>query len=129
MAKRSRESLSLNKYLEKGPQLQDLLWSILVHNKFTLYALTVNIQKVFLKIRIRKSDCDALCFHWIKNQDINQIDLLSFTKLVFILTQSSFVLEATLGGNISKYRGVYKNVVEEIAASMYKDDLIRRKKK
>ena len=55
-----------------------------------------------------------------------------FTKLVFGLTQSPFVLEATLFQNtsffkirpISKYGEVYKKIVEEITASMYFDDLI-----
>ena len=40
------------------------------------------------------------------------------------MTQSPFVLEATLAEHISKYREVHKKIVEEIAASMYVDDLI-----
>ena len=101
-AKSSRESPSLNECLEKGPPLQNLLWNILVRNRFKPYAITADIQKAFLQIRIRESDCDALCFHWIKNQDINQIDILRFTRLAFGLTQLPFILEATLGKHISK---------------------------
>ena len=40
------------------------------------------------------------------------------------MTQSPFVLEATLGEHISKYTEVHKKIDEEIAASMYVDDLI-----
>ena len=40
------------------------------------------------------------------------------------MTQSSYVLEATLEEHISKYREVHKKIVEEIVASVYVDDLI-----
>ena len=50
------------------------------------------IQKEFLQIRIRESDPDAIRFHWIKNRDINQIEILRFCK--------PFALEADLGGHI-----------------------------
>ena len=75
-AKPSRESLLLNECLGKGPPLQNLLWKILIRNRFKPYAITADIQKAFLQIKIRESDRDALRFHWIKNQDINQIDIL-----------------------------------------------------
>ena len=101
-AKSSRESSSLNECLEKGPPLQNLLWNILARNRFKPNAITADIQKAFLQIRIRESDRDALRFHWIKNQDINQIDILRFTRLAFGLTQLPFILEATLGKHISK---------------------------
>ena len=96
----------------------------MIHNRFKPYAITADIQNTFLQIRIRESDCDALCFHWIKNQDINQIDILRFTRLLFGLSQSPFVLEVTLAEHISKYREVHQKIVKEIAASMYIDDLI-----
>ena len=122
-AKSSRESPSLNKCLEKRPPSQNLLWNILVRNRFKPYAITADIQKAFLQIRILEFNRDALRFQWIKNQDINQVDILRFTRLVFGLTQSPFVLEATLGEHILKYRKAHEKIVEKIAASMYVDDL------
>ena len=123
-AKSSRESPSLNECLEKRLPLQNLLWNILIRNRFKPYPITADIQKAFLQIRIRDSDRDALRFHWIKNQDINQIDILRFPRLAFGLTQSPFILEETLGKHTSKYREVHKKIVEEIAANMYAGDLI-----
>ena len=96
----------------------------MVHNTFKPYAIIADIQKAFLQIKIRESGRDALHFHWIKNQDINQFDILRFARLVFGLTQSPFVFEATLGENISKYTEVHKKIVEDIAASMYVDYLV-----
>ena len=40
------------------------------------------------------------------------------------MTRSLFVLEATLGEHISKYGDVLNKIVEEIAASIYVDDLM-----
>ena len=125
-AKPSRESLLLNECLGKGPPLQNLLWKILIRNRFKPCAITADIQKAFLQIKIRESDRGALRFRWIKNQDINQIDILRFTRLVLGLTQLPFVLEATPGEHISKYREVHKKIVEENTASMYVEDLISR---
>ena len=82
----------------------------MVRNRFKPYAITADIQKAFLQIRIRESYRGALRFHWIKNQDINQIDILRFTRLVFGLTRSPFVLEATLGEHISKHGEVHKKL-------------------
>ena len=96
----------------------------MVCNRFKPYAITADIQKAFLQIRILEFNCDALRFHWIKNQDSNQTDILRFTRLVFGLTQSPFVLEATLGEHILKYREAHEKIVEKIAASMYVDDLV-----
>ena len=113
-AKSGRESPSLNECLEKAPPLQNILWNILGRN----------IQKAFPRVRIRESDRDTLRFHWIKNQDINQTDILRFTRLVLGLTQPPFVLEAILGEHISKYGENHEKIAEEIAASMCVNNLI-----
>ena len=129
-------------------------WYVIDSNPTLLLLI---FRKSFFIIRVRESYRDALRFHWIKNQDITQIDILTlnvscisenqlnfhfhtffqkkfnlifslrpelgregfrFTKLVFGLTQSPFVLEATLFQNtfflkicpISKYREVLKKL-------------------
>ena len=51
-AKSGRESPSLDKCLEKGPPLQNLLWNILVRNRFKPYAITADIKRAFPQIRI-----------------------------------------------------------------------------
>ena len=47
---------SLIDCLETGPKLQHLLWDILVRNQFKPICLCVDIQKVFLQIRIRDKE-------------------------------------------------------------------------
>ena len=65
-AKPSEDSPSLNECLETGPPLQDLLWNVLVRNRLKPVALTADIKKAFLQVRIRPEDRDALRFHWIR---------------------------------------------------------------
>ena len=79
-AKSNCSSPSLNECLETGPALQNLLWSVLVRNKFFPAALCGDIKRAFLQVPIKKEDRDALRFHWIKDEDPKQIDTLLFTR-------------------------------------------------
>ena len=89
----------MNGYLETGPALQNLLWSVLIRTRFKPIALCGDLQKAFLQIRIKAGDRDALRFHWIKGRNPNQTETLRFTRLVFGLLQSPFIL-----------RELYKNI-------------------
>jgi hypothetical protein len=68
-ARANDDSLSLNDCLEMGPALQNLLWNILVRNRFKPVALAADLKQAFLQIRIKAKDGDALSFHWINKQN------------------------------------------------------------
>ena len=61
-ARPSKNSVLLNEGLEPGPSLQNSLWDIL-RPRFRPILLNVDIKKVSLQIRIRKSKTDLLRFH------------------------------------------------------------------
>ena len=61
-ARPSKNSVLLNECLEPGPSLQNSLWDIL-RPRFRPTLLNVDIKKVSLQIRIRKSKTDLLRFH------------------------------------------------------------------
>ena len=63
-AKESRTSPSLNDCLNPGPLLQNLLCSILVCSRFLPILLTGDLEKAFLRVRIKEAERDALRFHW-----------------------------------------------------------------
>ena len=94
---------SLNECLEKGPPLQNMLRDALVRNRMKPVALCADLRKAFLQIRIRKCRKNILRFHWIKNQNVSDTEILRFTRLVFGLIQSPFILEAILQSHLSKY--------------------------
>ena len=79
---------------------------------------------VILNIRIKADDRDALRFHWIKERDPNQIEILRYTRLVFGLIQFPFILGGTLQEHLETYIEKYPIEVAEIKDDLYVDDLI-----
>ena len=79
-AKPNHTSPSVNDCLETGPPLQNLLWSVLVRNRFKPIALSGYLKQVFLQVRIKEADRNALRFHWIKDRDSSQVEILRFTR-------------------------------------------------
>ena len=98
---------SSNECLWKGPPLQDMLWDVLVRNRMKPVASFCKFKEAFLQITIRECEKDILRFHWIKNQNVSDIEILRFRRLVFGLIQSPFILEAILPSHLSKYEKSY----------------------
>ena len=123
-AKPIKDSVSLNECLETGPPLQNSLWDILIRSRFRPILLCGDIEKAFLQIRIRESERDVLRFHWVKNSDPSVIEINRFTRLVFGLTQSPFILEGTLKAHFQYYVNKYPTLNEAISEDMYLDDFV-----
>ena len=79
-AKSNCSSTSVNKCLETGPTLQNLLWSMLVRNIFFPVALCGDMKHTNLQVHIKKEDRDAPRFNWIKDKDPKQTETLRFTR-------------------------------------------------
>ena len=75
-------------------------------------------------MRIQEADHDALRFHWIKDKDPLQVEVLRFTWALFGLIQSPFLLEGTLKLHLESLKADYPGEVEEIMKSLYVDDVI-----
>ena len=123
-AKANQGGPSLNDCLETGPPLQNLLWSVLVRNRLKPVALCGDIKQAFLQVRIREADRDALRFHWIRDKNSSQVETLRFTRALFGLVQSPFLLAGTLKQHLEALRTEYPKHVEEIMRSLYVDDII-----
>ena len=101
-AKSSSKNVSLNECLETGPLLQNLIWDILTKSRFRPISLCGDIEKAFLQIHIRESERDVLRFQWVNSLESKNIKILRFTRFVFGLTQSPFILEGTLKKHFEK---------------------------
>ena len=123
-ARSNERSPSLNDCLETGPPLQNLLWDILVRNRFKPVALAGDLKQAFLQVRIQLEDRDALRFHWIKDKETSNVEVLRFTRALFGLVQSPFLLGGTLHQHLESMKERYPSVVEEIKKSLYVDDVI-----
>ncbi len=123
-ARPSETSPSLNDCLLTGPPLHNQLWSVLVRNRFNPVALTGDLRKAFLQIVIREADRDALRFHWIRDLQSTEMEVLRFTRVVFGLTSSPFLLNGVIAQHLESIEPRYPESVAEIRKNLYVDDLI-----
>ena len=85
-----------------------------------------DIEKPFLQIRIKEKERESLKFHWVENLTNNTIQILRFTRLVFGLNQSPFILEGTLKTHFERYESMYLELIRKIRDDMHVDDLVTR---
>ena len=126
-ARENDKSPSLNDVTEVGPSLQKNLWKVLVRNRMCPIVLTGDMKQAFLQIRIREEDRDALRFHWVKSMDSDEIETLRFTRAIFGLGQSPFLLNGTVQEHLNTSKKVYPDktvCIQEIEESLYVDDLV-----
>ena len=115
---------SLNECLNPGPSLQNQLWSVLVRARFHPVVIAGDIKQAFLQIRIREDDRDVLRFHWLKDLNSQTVEALRFTRALFGLTCSPFLLGGVVQHLLESCREKYAEIVREIEKSLYVDDLI-----
>ena len=120
----SETSPSLNDCLLTGPLLHNQLWSVLVRNRLNPVALTDDLRKDFLQIVIREADRDALRFHWIRDLQSTEMEVLRFTRVVFGLTSSPFLLNGVIAQHLESIEPRYPESVAEIRKNLYVDDLL-----
>ncbi|XP_028397220.1 uncharacterized protein LOC114521030 [Dendronephthya gigantea] len=116
---------SLNDCLYVGPPLTPLIFNILTRFRIHPVAVTADIEKAFLNIAIAPEHRDYLRFLWVDDpsSEAPQIQVLRFTRVVFGLTSSPFILNATLKHHLNQYAIVDPQFVEEVLRSLYVDDL------
>ena len=116
---------SLNECLYVGPKSGQNIMDILMRFRSHKIALAADIEKAFLMISVSKTDRDVLRFLWVK--DINttpaEIVTLRFTRVVFGVSSSPFLLNATINRHMMKYATVYPEFVETFMKSIYVDDI------
>ena len=122
-AKESRTSPSLNDCLNPGPSLQNLLCSFLVRSRFLPILLTGDLEKAFLQVRIKETERDALRFH-CKAPGSNDTVIYRFTRALFGLTCSPFVLNGVLSVHLRSWESKRPQLVEKIRKNLYVDDLM-----
>ena len=117
-------SPSLNECLEPGPSLYNMLRDILVRNRMLPVALTGDMKEAFLQIRIREQERDALRFHWIEDRETMAKVVLRFTRPLFGLIQSLFILGAVVDAHLEASREKFPETVAEVKDNIYVDDIV-----
>ena len=123
-ARESEKSPSLNECLDAGPPLQNKLWAVLVRIRFQPVALTGDMKQGFLQVRIREEDRDALRFHWVSHLKTRRVEVLRFTRALFGLAPSPFLLGGVINQHLEACLATVPRLIQEIEKSLYVDDLV-----
>ena len=117
---------SLNDCLHTGPKFNQRILEILLRFRSYPIALVADIEKAFLMISIAPKDREVLRFLWLKDvfQEESEIIKLRFTRVVFGVSPSPFLLNATIQHHIEKYQISHPEVVKILMQSIYVDDVI-----
>ena len=122
-ARVSPDQPSLNECLYAGPALQNKLWDVLVQQRSFPVMVSGDIKQAFLQIRVRESERDALRFHWSSGAD-SEILAYRFTRVLFGLAPSPFLLGGVLEHHLSTWSKKYPDYVERLRRSLYVDDIL-----
>ncbi|KAL5491929.1 hypothetical protein EMCRGX_G017305 [Ephydatia muelleri] len=95
--------------------------------RFRLYhvAVTADIEKAFLMVSVAEQDRDALRFLWLEDikSHLPRLIILRFARVVFGVSSSPFLLNATLQHHMEHYRNYDPSFVNKFVRSIYVDDL------
>ncbi|XP_037049621.1 uncharacterized protein LOC119083915 [Bradysia coprophila] len=120
---KEKGSLSLNDSLEKGPNLLEVITSIMIRFRLWRHGLISDIKKAFLQISIQPKDRDFLRFLWWEKKS-NKIKVFRHRRLVFGLTCSSFTLAAIINKILDEATKQYEETAKQLKDSNYVDNCI-----
>ena len=127
-SKASKNLPSLNDCLLKGPSLNPLIIELLLRFRLNPAAFVCDIQKAFLQISIKENERNVLRFLWVDDPFSNSPSILiyRFCRVIFGLTSSSFLLNATLREHFKKYleSDPESDVIHSLMISLFVDDFI-----
>ena len=96
----------------------------MVRARFHPVVIAGDIKQAFLQVRILEDDSGVLRFHWLKDLNSQTVEALRFTRALFGLTYSPFLLGGVVQHILERCREKYPQIVREIEKSLYVDDLI-----
>nr|CDJ95673.1 Retrotransposon domain containing protein [Haemonchus contortus] len=118
---------SLNDVLHQEPLILPDLYAMLLRFRTAPYAVTADVEKAFLQIRLHELDRDATRFFWVKNVDApvdnDNLTTYRFTRVTFGINTSPFLLGATVRHHL-RATVEDEELAEEIRENLYVDNLI-----
>ena len=128
-ASAKRNGPNLNDCLYAGPPLTPLILEVLIRFRAHTVALTADIEKAFLNVAIAPEHRDYFRFLWIDDilKDDPQLLVMRFSRVVFGVSSSPFLLNATIRFHLDSYRSEDPDFVDDVVRSLYVDDLANSK--
>ncbi len=85
---KAKGKLSLNEYLDKGPNLLEMIPPILTRFRLKKVGITADIRKAFQQISVLPSDRDFMRFLWWKDLSTKEVKVYRHNRVVFGVTTS-----------------------------------------
>ena len=95
-----------------------------MRDSFRAVILTGVIHKAFFQVCICAQDCDAFRFHWIDKEDPLRIHTYRFTKALFGLGPSPFLLGGVIKQHLKHCRADHPECVDDNEHELYVDNLL-----
>ena len=91
--------------INKGPKFHQLILDLLIRVQCYKIALIADLEKAFLIIAVDEKDRDVLRFIWIDdvNKEEPKLCVYGFTRVVFGVSSSPFLLNATVKYHLERY--------------------------
>ena len=126
LAKSASNNPSLNECLHKGPKFNQLIFDLLVQFRSYEVALTADLEKAFLMVAVDEADRDALRYIWVDEARKEQpnLKIYRFARVVFGVSASPFLLNATIRFHLERNLNTNKTVVNRLLHSTYVDDIV-----
>ncbi|CAK1552938.1 unnamed protein product [Leptosia nina] len=117
--------VSLNDNLLKGPDLLQSLPGILMRFRQHKVAVTADIQEMFMQIKIREQDRDALRYLWRGEEREKEPTEYRMTSLVFGATSSPATAIFVKNYNAERFRDTDPEAAAAIERNHYMDDFLQ----
>ena len=117
---------SLNDCLYTGPKFDQRIMDILLRFRTHRVALTADIEKAFLMVSMSERDRDVLRFLWFDDltKEPPGVCVLRFARVVFGVSSSPFLLNATIRHHLEKRSSSQPELVKTLTWSTYVDDIV-----
>ncbi|XP_073954216.1 uncharacterized protein [Choristoneura fumiferana] len=115
--------LSLNHYLLKGPDLLVSLFGIMLRFRESRIAVTGDIKDMFLRVKIRAEDQNALRFLYRPEPD-GPVKTFLMTSLIFGANCSPFIAQFIKNKNAQRFKSSFPSATHAICNQHYMDDWI-----
>ena len=81
-----------------------------------------DLCKAFLQVRIRETEREVLWFHWIVDKHSKKVETLCFTRVLFGLAPSPFLLGGVIQRHLETWKTCLPGSVSKVLKSLYVDD-------
>ncbi|XP_021967699.1 uncharacterized protein LOC110862800 [Folsomia candida] len=115
---------SLNESLEKGPNLMELIPSILLRFREKKIGAISDIRKALQMIEVKEEDRDFLRFLWWEDATQEKLKEFRHKRVVFGVNCSPFILAAVLEKHLKSVNEELQPVARKLLWSLYVDNCV-----